>query len=277
MSNPTAAAEYVLGADPVELDRLGLQHRLWADDAHIAWRSAGITRGSTVLDVGCGPGFAAVDLAQLVGTAGRVLGVDEASPFIDYTNARAHTGALTQLQAVLGDVQDLPGVTEPGAFDAAWMRWVLCFVARPADVLAGIARALRPGGRLAIHDYFNYESMTLAPRGAMKTKIVGAVARSWRDRGGDPDIMSRVPAMLDDAGMEVVGFRVLQRAARPGDPMWAWPDTFFRGFVPKLVAGGYLNQQDLDGYLVEWEAASGNPHSWMHLPTVYEIIAQKRG
>ena len=55
----TQQTPYVLGTGDDELQRLSLQHRLWADAAHAAFRRAGITIAQRVLDVGCGPGFAA--------------------------------------------------------------------------------------------------------------------------------------------------------------------------------------------------------------------------
>src|SRR6266513_624084 len=59
-SSMTAAAErdYVLGTHDDEVARLGLQHRVWRPRALDAWRRAQFTRGQTILDIGCGPGYA---------------------------------------------------------------------------------------------------------------------------------------------------------------------------------------------------------------------------
>lgn len=59
--------EYVLGTDDAELARLGFQHQVWARVTVAAWEHAGFHRGATLLDVGCGPGYATFDLASLVG------------------------------------------------------------------------------------------------------------------------------------------------------------------------------------------------------------------
>src|SRR4029077_1636950 len=61
----TAELEYVLGTADAEIRRLGMQHAVWRSDATHAWRVAGFRPGSTIIDVGCGPGFAALDLAEL--------------------------------------------------------------------------------------------------------------------------------------------------------------------------------------------------------------------
>ena len=103
MNKSETGKPYVLGTGEDELARLGLQHRLWADAAHVAWKKAGIYGGQRVLDVGCGPGYAAFDLAQLVTPRGRVIGIDESPNFIEHLNAQAAARGLTQLRGVVGE------------------------------------------------------------------------------------------------------------------------------------------------------------------------------
>src|SRR5678815_5381538 len=74
--------EYVLGTHDAEIVRLEHQHRVWRPAALEAWRRAGLSHGQTVIDLGCGPGFAAVDLAEAVGPTGRVIALDKSSRFL---------------------------------------------------------------------------------------------------------------------------------------------------------------------------------------------------
>jgi SAM-dependent methyltransferase len=69
--------EYVLGTHDDEVSRLALQHRVWRPRALDAWRRAGFMVGQTLLDLGCGPGHAAADLAEIVGPSGRVVAIDQ--------------------------------------------------------------------------------------------------------------------------------------------------------------------------------------------------------
>jgi ubiquinone/menaquinone biosynthesis C-methylase UbiE len=293
MSTPSASpsparpsSEYVLGTGADELDRLALQARLWSDAAHALWRMARIQPGSHVLDVGCGPGFAAFDLAQLVTRRGRVVGIDESANFVAYANAQATTRHLPQLTAIEADVHHIAQAITPAplhtpdapvpSFDAVYARWVLCFVRDPAAVISGISQVLKPGGRLAIHDYFNYETMTAAPRRDIYTRVVRATAQSWRDRGGDSDIMGRVPRLLADAGLELTHLAVHQRAARPGETMWHWADLWWRIFTPKLVQMGYLTDADLQAMLAALDEMAKSPTDFIVPPPVYEMLAVKR-
>jgi len=271
----TQEREYVLGTGADELERLGLQHRLWSDAAHEAWKLAGVAPGKRVLDVGCGPGYASYDLAQFVQSNGRVIGVDESQNFVRFVNAQAAARGLTQLEARVGDAQAL-GAALKGEknFDLAYARWVLCFTPNPAAVVAGVADALAPGGRFVVHDYFNYEAMTLAPiRESFKT-VVAATARSWRAHGGDPDIVGRLPKLMREAGLRVDRIEVRQRMARPGESMWSWVASWWRIYTPKLVAMGELTAEQERRFHADF--ASVDAHDdFVVLPTVFEVIARK--
>ncbi|MGP1309284.1 MAG: methyltransferase domain-containing protein [Phycisphaerales bacterium] len=271
-----ARPSYVLGVNQAELDRLGLQHQLWASRTSALWERANIRQGHAVLDIGCGPGFATFDLARLVGPTGSVVAVDEAEMFVNFLRQRAAESHHEHIAAHHGDVQDLRSLLgEAPRFDAAYARWVLCFVPDPEAVVAQTAALLKPGGRLIVQDYFNYRSMSLAPKCAVFDRIIAAVERSWRDRGGDPDIGGRLPAMMRRAGMTVREITPQLRVARPGETLWAWPDTFFRNFVPVLEETGYITADERAAFQQEWARASADPDAFKYTPPVVEIIAIK--
>src|SRR5260370_16689075 len=77
-----AEGDYVLGTHEEELARLGLQHRVWRPVVLDCWQRAGITVGKRVLDVGAGPGYAAIDLAEIVGPTGEVVALERSQNFI---------------------------------------------------------------------------------------------------------------------------------------------------------------------------------------------------
>lgn len=275
----TTTREYVLGTGADELARLGLQHRLWADAAHGAWLRAQLRIGQRILDVGCGPGYATFDLAQLVGPGGRVVGIDESAAFVAHVEAQARARALTQVETRVGDVQRLADVLGPahaGGFDGAYARWVLCFVPDPASVVAGVHGALRRGGRFIVHDYFNYGSMSMAPRRVSHDRAVAATIASWRARGGDPDIVGRLPRLLAAAGFELLHLAVHQRLARPGDTMWHWPDVWWRTYAPKLVESGFLAREDMEQLFRDLDDIAARNTDFIQPPPVFEVIAEKR-
>jgi SAM-dependent methyltransferase len=273
--------EYVLGTNEAEMHRLGFQHRLWSGAAHDLWQRAQIAPGCRVLDVGCGPGFASLDLAQIVTHTGQVVGVDESKPYIDFATNQASTRQLPHASFYQGDVgtiDELLGANgiEEGSFDIAYVRWVMCFVSEPDKVIQSIAKMLKPGGRLCIQDYMCYQSMSLAPKSDAFDRVISAIDKSWRDHGGDPDIMARIPKLSMDAGLTVREIsRVEPRTPRPGSTMWNWPATFWPVFLPRLESLGYITPQEHQAFLHDWQERSNDPSAFMHLPPVYEMIATK--
>jgi len=269
----TDAHEYVLGTHDAELARLGLQHRLWSELMFACWRRCGIRPGQAVLDVGCGPGYATFDLLPLVGPAGRVVAVDESARFIDHVRARAEALDAGNLDAHVQDVQklDVPAASA----DVAYARWVMCFVPDPQAVVSGVARALKPGGVFAVQDYLQWAALTLSPKSDAFMRVMPSVGKSWRDHGGDPSIGQRLPAIMARAGLIVEDVRPLQRIARPNDPLWEWPTSFFMNFIPMLVEQGRVASDDWNAFRTEWVERTSDPNAMFWTPPMVEIIARK--
>src|ERR1700724_3775119 len=98
--------DYVLGTHEEELERLGVQHRAWRPVVLNCWQQAGITVGSKVLDVGAGPGYATVDLAEIVGPRGRVVAVERSHNFVNAIRAKSLSNVDVHELDLMND--DLP-------------------------------------------------------------------------------------------------------------------------------------------------------------------------
>jgi SAM-dependent methyltransferase len=83
-----------------------------------------------------------------VATAGSVLGVDLSSRMLDVARRRAEEAGLANIELLQADAQIHPFT--PGGFDVAISRTGTMFFGDPVAAFANIARALRPGGRLAL-------------------------------------------------------------------------------------------------------------------------------
>jgi SAM-dependent methyltransferase len=266
--------EYVLGTDPAELERLGLQHRAWRAQAYDHWERAGFAPGQSLLDVGCGPGFATLDLARVVGTNGRVTAVDVSRRFLDRLGRAATREELANVTLVESDVQKL---SLDAGHDGAWCRWLLMFTPDPGAVIGGVARALKPGGTFAIQEYVSYGTMKLGPRGGACARVVAAIVESFRSQGGDPDVALRLPELLEKNGLVVRDMRPISRIARPGTSLWEWPASFFEVYVPKLVEAGHLDKETERAFFAEWKEHERNPDALFLAPTVLALTATKTG
>ncbi|WP_239133720.1 SAM-dependent methyltransferase [Rugosimonospora africana] len=115
-------------------------------DAELAWRLLELRPDLNVLDLACGHGAMA---NQLAARGCRVTGLDSSTVFLDRARADADAAGL-RVEYVAGDMRALPWT---GHFDRI-VNWSTAFGYFDDDtnraVLSGIAAALRPGGRLAM-------------------------------------------------------------------------------------------------------------------------------
>ncbi len=266
--------EYVLGTHDAELERLGLQHDVWRPRASHTWRRAGFSVGQTLLDVGCGPGYAALDLAGIVGPSGRVVAIDRSRRFLDALESLARARGLAQIEAheLDLDVDPLPEVRA----DGAWSRWVYAFVTRPQALLGNVAATLRAGGTMACHEYVDYRAWRLSPRSAAFEEFVAEVMASWRANGGEPDIALDLPRWLESLGFEVQVTRAISEVARPGDFVWQWPKAFVATGLQRLVDLGRVDAARARAMQQAFDDVERTPGAFMLTPTVLEIVARKR-
>ena len=265
-------SDYVLGTRDEELDRLGLQHRVWRPAVLDAWRRAGLRSGQTALDVGAGPGFAATDLAEIVGPEGRVVAVERSRRFLDALAARAGRLGLAHIEPREQDAVEA-GYGESFA-DFAWCRWLLCFVADPARVVGHIAAALKPGAGAVFHEYADYGAWRLLPPEPVHERFRDRVMQSWRDSDGDPDVGARLPALLEQEGLEVVEARPIVWAVRKRDFAWAWPASFMATGARRLAELGYLEPAEAENAATLLDRLGDD--RWMLTPLVLEVNARKR-
>lgn len=266
--------EYALGTNDVELVRLGVQHKLWSASAFAIWERAGIRAGQTVLDIGCGPGYTSSDLAGVVGSKGTVIAFDESARYIEHLMSRQRHLADETIDARVGDVQrlDLPAES----IDAAYQRWVLCFVKDPEAVIRRVANALKPGGVFAIQEYMNYEGILLSPQSKAFQRFIDVVSQAWIEHGGDTKVGMRLPALLSKHGLMPQEIRPLHRIARSDSQLWKWPTVFIESYAPKLVQEGRLTEEEHRALVQDWETHSNDPNAFFCSPPMVEIIAVKQ-
>jgi trans-aconitate 2-methyltransferase len=99
-----------------------------------------------VLDIGCGDGKVTAEIAGLL-PAGRVVGIDSSAEMIRFARLEFPTVRCPNLRFEIADARDLNFTAE---FDAVFSNAALHWIVDHRPVLAGIARALRPCGRLLL-------------------------------------------------------------------------------------------------------------------------------
>src|SRR5262249_50546436 len=104
--------------------------------------------GERLLDVGCGGGFYIVDLVDVVGPNGSIVGGDAAAPMLAVAEKRCADYGNVEFRA--GNATALPG--DDAHFGAAYSVQVLEYVPDTPRALAELYRVLKPGGRVMVWD-----------------------------------------------------------------------------------------------------------------------------
>ncbi len=104
--------------------------------------------GSRVLDVAAGAGGQTIAAAKRVGPTGYVLATDIAPNILDFASTAAQEEGLTNVETRVMDGEELEELEE-ASFDAVISRVGLIYFPDQQKALAGMRRALKPGGKLA--------------------------------------------------------------------------------------------------------------------------------
>jgi SAM-dependent methyltransferase len=272
----TIEHDYVLGTNDEELERLGLQHRVWRPRALRAWQRAGFTLGQTIVDAGCGPGYAAMDLAEIVGSGGHIVAIDRSRRFLQALSANAKMRSITNIETIECDLDGIGDSLPAVNADGVWCRWVLSFVTRPQRVLSALVNALRPGGTLVMHEYFDYGSWRFAPRSLLLEEFVAAVMQSWRDHGGEPDIALQLPTWLMDLDVDIVSMQPIIDVVPRTNHIWEWPSAFIESGLDRLLELGMMSQEKTTELRAELQRLSLTRGTLMITPGVMEIVARRK-
>lgn len=175
--------------------------------------------GERILDLGCGDGALT---AKLVALGCRVVGVDASA-------AQVEACRLLSLDARVGDGQRLGF---DGEFDAVFSNAAIHWMKRPDDVIAGVSRALRAGGRF-VAEFGGYGCVE---------KIKRALIASLASRGIDGERLNPwyfptvedYSARLVRGGFAIRYIALIPRPTALPTEINGWLETFAQSFMAPL-------------------------------------------
>ncbi|HEX4522649.1 MAG TPA: methyltransferase domain-containing protein [Casimicrobiaceae bacterium] len=118
--------------------------RIVAPFGEAALKAAAPQPGERVIDIGCGCGETAIELARLVGPTGSVLGIDVSQPMLEVARSRGTSASCSQLSFREGDASE---ARLPPNMDLLFSRFGVMFFSQPSNAFSHLRKSLRKGGR----------------------------------------------------------------------------------------------------------------------------------
>lgn len=220
--------------------------------------------------MGPGPGTLHRELRR------RVRGpVDFVEPSRAFARALERRGARDGLGRGLAWPCPLSGADLPrGAYDLVFARWVFLFLPEPLAHLRKLARALKPGGLLAVEDY-QRDTLALIPRPPHWEEFMAADRAFFASRGGEANAGAVLPGLCREAGLEVREVVPEVKWGRPGSAVWAWLSAYFLGVMGRYAAFPPFSAAKARAVSRAWRAAAGEKTALIIAPTVLGIVAAK--
>ncbi len=154
--------------------------------------------GDHVLDVGCGTGDDAQELAALVAPDGVVVGVDLSTVMINESEARAQRSGASNVEFRLDDATAL--TFDDGRFDGCRADRVLQHIVDQARALREMVRVTRPGRRVVVCDT-DWGTRSIAhPDRALTRRLLD----HWCDRYGTGWTGRELKGLFVDAGLDAI-------------------------------------------------------------------------
>jgi ubiquinone/menaquinone biosynthesis C-methylase UbiE len=225
-----------------------------------------LKRGECVLDIGTGPGFVALEMAEAVGALGQVECVDTSDAMIVAGLKRCATKPWVCFQ--IGHATELP--VRDNSCDAAASVQVYEFVPDISKALEELRRVLRKGGRAAIVSTDWPSLVWHSSNPERMTRVLAAFGAHCAHLA-----LPRVlPSMLKSAGFSIPEQRVLPHFDVSGKP-----DTFgyqMAGIIASFVPGhGGVTKAEAEEWLADLHEVSERG-DWFFNVNQYLFLAQKQ-
>jgi len=260
---------YVIEGGITGRDRLRLLSEVMGPENRKLLAEVDIPGNASCVDLGCGGGDVAVELARIVGPAGNVLGIDTDTVVLDIAREEAREQGLTNISFKCHDVMTWEPLDD---FDVVYARFLLTHLSDPLKVLLKARSYLRPGGILIVED-IDFRGHFAEPDCPALQRSVDLYSATVRNRGGDPYIGPRLPALLHDAGYRNIQMRMFHPTAMEGGVKQLICVTL-ESISAGVIEDALVAPSELRETIDELNAFARDPRTVLGGPRVFQVWGQ---
>lgn len=261
---------YALATGPAAVRRLHLLHRIYAPAGKRVLLKAGLREGMRVADFGCGVGMVSRMLAEIVGPAGEVVGIDvDKAQLEEAANWCAEIGLRnSSFVAASAENTGLPR----NSFDLVYCRFLLLHLPDPISCLREMRRILRPGGILVVEDGDLRSACSIPP--SAQNEFANLFARFEPLRGLNYSIANDLYHLVRETGFRDLRVDIHQPALLEEEERY-----FLQWSVAEagaaFVNAGLTTYEELELTLMEMKQASFDPGVLILAPRMFIVSATK--
>jgi ubiquinone/menaquinone biosynthesis C-methylase UbiE len=248
--------QYFLGHSSAEQRRLQQQAEELAEESGRLFDQIGLTQGSRVVELGCGPQGCLELLSSRVGPKGSVVGVELSDHAVQLAREFLSLRRIDNVEVRQGNAAETGLPRE--SFDLATARLVLVNIPEPEKVVSEMAALVRPGGVVALHEA-DWIAHVCDPPLPAWDRLSQVLVRYSEAKGMELYVGRRIARMLRNVGLidvhvkPLIDIYGLDHTRRP----------IFLQFVnnlrDRILAEGLISQGEFAESIASLERHLGEP------------------
>jgi ubiquinone/menaquinone biosynthesis C-methylase UbiE len=233
-----------------------------------------LTAGTSVLDVGCGPGSITCDFAEMVAPA-KVVGLDRSAEIVAQAASLASERGVENVEFVTGNIYDLD--FEDETFDLVHAHQVLQHLTDPVAALREMRRVAKPGAIVAVRDA-DFRGMSWYPEIRELDDWMELYQKIARRNGAEPDAGRRLVSWAQQAGFTDVApsssnwLYATAQQRRWQSRVWS-ERVLHSAFAEQALEYGLANEADLARIAAGWHRWGSTDDGFFLIPNG-EVIAR---
>ena len=269
---PTSSdfGEYMLATGEAAVYRLTLLDRMHAANTKELLQRSGLQAGMRVADLGCGVGLVTRVIAHLVGSDGKVVGIDASEQQLQQARQRLEADHVANTTFVRADATN-SGLPR-GSFDLVYSRFLLMHLTQPGAAITEMRALLRPGGTLVCEDADLTAAETIPPSAI--NALANLFGKLGPIRGVDYAIGRRLYHLVLQAGFPDPNICIYRRAFATGEAKFL-PELSVREAASALIDAAIISPDDLHSTLADMHRAAEDSNVLALFPPVTQIWATK--
>ena len=265
-----SAGEYSLATGEAAVRRLTALHRVYSPTGRRILLRAGLKPGMVVADFGCGVGATTRTLAEMVGPAGSVTGVDVSAAQLEQGRRLCEAEGISNARFV--EASAMATGLPRGSFDLVYCRYLLLHLTDPAACLREMLDILKPGGVLVVEDG-DLSSAGSSPASSLRW-FADLFGRLGPTRGLDYTLERRLYRLVKAAGFPEPEIEIHQPAITRGEERfllkWSVEEA-----APAFVAAGLVTAAEMGRILADMDRDSKNPEILVLAPRMSLVWGRK--